>query len=161
MGCVRVNDLNCINCRLSVEVKTLNLCVQSNFAWNSDAGGNLYKQFGFETMSPSVCCQIFSNLNVQDELMLFLMYVMLVEIKLAAVFELWSDLLPAQILRVGGLSKLWHLNWLFAHAFMSSISCFTFFGRCIGTSFHNGFKLKLDLNPGSTGTNCVPELSFH
>lgn len=32
--------------------------------------------------------RFFSNLNVQDELMLFLMYVMLVEIKLAAVFEL-------------------------------------------------------------------------
>lgn len=66
MGCVRVNDLNCINCRLSVEVKTLNLCVQSNFAWNSDAGGNLYKQFGFETMSPSVCCQIFFQFKCTD-----------------------------------------------------------------------------------------------
>lgn len=44
-------------------------------------GRNLYSQFGFEKMSP-VCCQIFSSLNVQDELMFFLMYVMPVEIKL-------------------------------------------------------------------------------
>lgn len=53
----------------------------SSFAWNRDVGGNLYNQFGFEKMSP-VCCQIFSSLNVQDELMFFLMYVMPVEIKL-------------------------------------------------------------------------------
>lgn len=42
------------------------------------------------------------------------MYVMPVEIKLATIFELWSDLLPDQILHLGGLSKLWYLNWLFA-----------------------------------------------
>lgn len=62
-----------------MEVTTLNLCVQSNFAWSSDVGESL--QFGFETMSP-VHCHIFSSLNVQDELMFFLLYVMPVEIKL-------------------------------------------------------------------------------
>lgn len=60
---------------------TLNLCGHSSSVWNRDVGGNLYYQFGFEKMSP-VCCQIFSNLNVQDELLFFLMYVMPVEIKL-------------------------------------------------------------------------------
>lgn len=57
---------------------TLNLCGHSSFAWSRDVGGNLCNQFGFEKMSP-VCCQI---LNVQGELMFFLMYVMPVEIKL-------------------------------------------------------------------------------
>lgn len=70
-----------VNCWLLSVSNTLNLCGHSSFAWNSNVGGNLYNQFGFEKMSP-VCCQIFFNLNVQDELMFFLMYVMPVEIKL-------------------------------------------------------------------------------
>lgn len=49
---------------------TLNLCGHSSFTWNSHVWGNLCNQFGFEKMSP-VCCQIFSSLNVQDELMFF------------------------------------------------------------------------------------------
>lgn len=54
--------------------------VTGSFAWNRDVGENLYNHLDLKKCH--MYAQMFSNLNVQDELMFFLMYVMPVEIKL-------------------------------------------------------------------------------
>lgn len=63
-------------------------------------------------------------------------------------------------MRVRSLSKVWYLNWLFL-THLSSSSCFTFFGRCMGNSFPKGFEFKLDLNPENIVTNLISELPLH
>lgn len=131
---------------LSVEVTTLNFCVQSNFTWNSDVSVWISNDVTFCALSNyfQFKCTEWSNAFLD---------VMPVEIKLAVIFELWSDLLPAQILHVG-LSKLYSIGtgFLFVpswHQLAAVLSS----GGCIATTFNNGFELKLDLNPGSAGTN--------
>lgn len=55
--------------------------VTAGFAWNRDVGGGI-STITLDLKKCHLYAQMFSSLNVQDELMFFLMYVMPVEIKL-------------------------------------------------------------------------------
>lgn len=150
-----------INCWLSVEV-TLNLCVHSNFAWNSDVGGNICNQSVWVWNNVTFCAlSNFFQFKCTGWINVFLC--MSCQLKLNLLLSLNCEVicyLPKSCTLVVYPSYGIWIGFLLLRI-CHPISCFTLFGRCIGTSFHNGFEFKLDLNPGITGTNIVSELSFH